>query len=431
MKLSFVNSCHMDFISIINISALINKLLFFLINVVGLQLILWAYAANRRTRPGRLFLAGVFYILLWIDIDFVSAQAGVLFPFEAAQNVALWAFRGVLALLAMFFAMFYSFSLNFPAANPLNELQRQKNNLNIALWTFLFIVSFTPLVIEEAALDPSLMVAVWIKAGPLFWFYAVSAALALALSFWEMSRNRRLADAQNRQKGRLIVLSAAVFGSFNLIFNIIGPALGELWGYIGFFAIFADYVIAILLGYIIYHAARDKLFGIKIILVEVFVGLMGASLLVMPIFVEFLWQQALLIVLFVLFCIFGYVLVQSTIKEYREKEMLEQKVAQRTQELERVRLNLEEMNAVLEVRVQARTKELEGLNQTLEEKVIERTNDLELKIKDLGIFQRITVGRELKMIELKEEIERLRARLGGDGKKQDDTVEKLPNSRSL
>jgi len=82
---------------------------------------------------------------------------------------------------------------------------------------------------------------------------------------------------------------------------------------------------------------REKLFGVKVILVEVFVGLMGASLLAMPVFLESLWQRALMLVLFVLFCVFGYVLVQSTIKELREKEELELKVAQRTEELERAK----------------------------------------------------------------------------------------------
>ncbi len=401
----------MDFIDIVNICALSNKLLFFLVNVIGLQLILWASAANRRTSSGRLFLAAVFFIVLWIDLDFMSSHAGIALASQAASTAALLGFRGVYALMAAFFTVLYVFALDFPAPNPLDQRSRRKKNVALAAGAFFFAASLSPLVAAEAVISQNVAIASWIVSGNLFWSYVLAAAAALGLSFWEISRRRRIADSQNRQKARLVVFAAALFGIFNLVFNIIGPALGELWGYIGFFAIFANYVIAVLLGYIVYTVARDQLFGIKIILVEGFVGLMGASLLVLPMFVGFLWQQALLITLFVLFCVFGYILVKSTIEEYREKEMLEMKVAQRTAELERAKANLEEMNTILEVRVRARTRELRELNRHLEDKITERTRDLELKIKDLEAFQKITVGRELKMIELKAEIEKLRARL--------------------
>ncbi len=404
----------MNFIDFVNLFALAAKLLFFLANVVGLQLMLWASAANWRTVFGRMFLAGVLFVLLWTNADFLSSHASVLFSSSAAAAAA-GGFRAVYVLMAVFFAAFYVFALNFPAANPLDAGRRRKSNFALALWAFLGVASFTPLVVREAVIGGAIPVAAWIVPGQLFWAYAVAAIASLVLSFWELSRNRRLADAQNRQKVGPVAISAGAFGIFNLIFNVFAPAGGEFWGYIGFFAMPANYVVAILLGYVVYRAVHDKLFGIKIILVEVFVGLMGASLLAMPIFLELLWQRALMLILFVLFCIFGYILVQSTVKELREKEALEMKVAQRTGELERAKMNLEELNAVLEIRVRARTRELELLNQTLEEKIVARTNDLESKIKDLETFQKITVGRELKMIELKEENARLRAQVPDSG----------------
>jgi PAS domain S-box-containing protein len=54
---------------------------------------------------------------------------------------------------------------------------------------------------------------------------------------------------------------------------------------------------------------------------------------------------------------------------------------------------------------------LKELQERLEEKVKERTKELQEKIDQLEIFQRLTVGRELKMIELKREIEKLKAQL--------------------
>lgn len=61
----------------------------------------------------------------------------------------------------------------------------------------------------------------------------------------------------------------------------------------------------------------------------------------------------------------------------------------------------------LEIKIQARTRELLILSQKLEEQVEERTRELRSKIAELERFNKLAVGRELKMIELKSKIREL------------------------
>lgn len=80
----------------------------------------------------------------------------------------------------------------------------------------------------------------------------------------------------------------------------------------------------------------------------------------------------------------------------------------KTEELEKARTQLEETKVVLEIRVRARTRELEEIANTLDEQVKKRTEELEDKMNDLKMFQTLSVDRELKMVELKKEIEKLK-----------------------
>lgn len=69
--------------------------------------------------------------------------------------------------------------------------------------------------------------------------------------------------------------------------------------------------------------------------------------------------------------------------------------------------DLKEAKTILEIKVQARTKELQELAERQEELVKQRTEELQEKLRDLERFEKLAVGRELKMIELKEKVKEL------------------------
>lgn len=81
--------------------------------------------------------------------------------------------------------------------------------------------------------------------------------------------------------------------------------------------------------------------------------------------------------------------------------ILEDKIEERTKELETERGSLEK-------KVLERTSELEALKKGLEDMVKERTQKLNDKLEELKKFNAIMIDRELKMIQLKKEIEELK-----------------------
>ena len=98
------------------------------------------------------------------------------------------------------------------------------------------------------------------------------------------------------------------------------------------------------------------------------------------------------------------------IKTKDEIEELANSFNRMAKKLEETQNVLKESAKILEIKVKARTQELEEERVSLEEKVKQRTKEFQEKLEELEKFHKFAVGRELKMIELKNEIKELKAK---------------------
>jgi len=111
------------------------------------------------------------------------------------------------------------------------------------------------------------------------------------------------------------------------------------------------------------------------------------------------------VLVIILIIVFGY----GWFANYSTEKLIKANFQER-----KLRIELGGEKKSLEIKVAVRTKELKELAVALDQRVKERTKDLQEKMKELEKFNRLAVGRELKMIELKKEIERLKEELGKD-----------------
>ncbi|MDD5750450.1 MAG: histidine kinase N-terminal 7TM domain-containing protein [Candidatus Pacebacteria bacterium] len=218
--------------------------------------------------------------------------------------------------------------------------------------------------------------------------YFVFLAGIFAFLIFTLAQGYRRAKGIQRKQVGYVLIGASLSVLSVAIANFIFPYLklyyltplfdspGSL-----FFAIFSFAAIS-----------RYRLLDIKVILTETLVIATGLVLLALP----FLMDTKELVIatsaILAVFCAFGYMLVKNAIKESRHKETLEKEVASRTKELEAAK-NL----------AMSRAKEAEKARKLAEE----RAEEINKRKEELERFYNLTVGRELKMIELKKKIGQL------------------------
>ena len=136
---------------------------------------------------------------------------------------------------------------------------------------------------------------------------------------------------------------------------LLGTGIGFLGGSTNYFLWYGVSIlpygnILVVLGVLLVALAILKyhLFEIRIILTELLVGAMAIILVVLPFLMPTFSLRILVAFIFFIFCVIGYLLVKATHKEIERREKIE-KLSQ----------ELNKLNQTLEQKVKQRTKELE------------------------------------------------------------------------
>ena len=235
----------------------------------------------------------------------------------------------------------------------------------------------------------------------------------LSLSLWNLFRAWKNKSDKEIRKDTILYLLLGI-SIFGLIFIDFLPIYG-----INIYPLFylTIPVYALIMAYVLIEKNPLASMITTDILVAVILTLLS-SLLVFP---ELEVGFATKALIFILISVLSFLVLKHTHQLNEQKASFEEKIKERTEELEDkshklgdAKKELESMNEILEAKVAARTRELQELNNSLERQVTERTRELkkkteqlEEKIKELEQFSDIFVNREEKMVELKERIREL------------------------
>jgi NADH:ubiquinone oxidoreductase subunit K len=121
-----------------------------------------------------------------------------------------------------------------------------------------------------------------------------------------------------------------------------------------------------------YAIVKNRLFDVKFIATELLILGMGLVLVIFPFLMTDLRFQIVSWTIFAIYCVIGYLLIKTSFKELQAKEILETEVEKRTKELQKA------------------YDEMKGQKEEIEK------------------WYSLTVGRELRMAELKKEINNLK-----------------------
>ncbi|MFA5742627.1 MAG: histidine kinase N-terminal 7TM domain-containing protein [Candidatus Paceibacterota bacterium] len=333
--------------------------------VLTLFIGIFVYFSNKKSRTSLTFLFFCLFAAIWMT--------GVLMTARPIST-----YIGNLGFGLSFFG------ICFLAADFMYFVQIFPEEKYLPKWINIFFISsmviiglmsvLTDLVADKVSYSNGVMINK--TYGPLYPVFAIVLLFGLLTSItFSVLKYKELKETIKKRQASYFLVG--IFLSFILtVFTNLMYPMFKLGSYevpqygplcFSFFIVFS--AVAIL---------RYRLFDIKIIMTEILVGAMGFVLLFLPFLMSTNILRILAITVFIVFCLIGYLLIKASLKEIKNSETLEQKVKERTGELEKSEKVAEEAKKVAE----------------------ERAAELER-------WYKLTIGREVRMAELKDKIKEL------------------------
>jgi signal transduction histidine kinase len=286
----------------------INKILILLVNTIGVWLALWVYFANPKAKLNKLFTLMIVLALSWITLCYLSGIS--------VSNLRLSIFLGKLAygITALFLIPFYFFFSSFMG----EEKKFPLLNIFVPLGgVFLFFLSVFTNLMAKFMVPAKFGVVPVLGDGKMVYFGIASFVALFIIGRLFIKYSKALKS--EKLKLQYFLIGISIFIIINFFFNVILPSYQG----IPYYYYLGNYSIIFLLGFTAYAIVKRELFGIKVVLTSLLIGLIGLVLALQILIAPNTLWRVINIIIFLLFCLFGYYLLRAVQQEEKRREEAE------------------------------------------------------------------------------------------------------------
>lgn len=291
----------------------LHQIIFFLITIIGLWLAFWVYISGKEKKINKYFFL---MVMVWIFGE--TTPYFVFRNIPLPESILFFLPKLTVASVFVFFIFFYFFSIHFLEEEKKFRILRKIVPFVAIIGTILSL--FTNLFQEKVEFTEKGMGLdlILTTEGKIIWLgFVIFLTVFIYIRFLKYFVEKK---SKERLKIQYFLVGLSLWIVINLISNVFFPLAFNTFKY----AYWGNYSIFLLFAFTAYAIVKRELFGIRVVLTTLLVGLISLLIFVDIIF---LTQEPLArffkALLLVMFLYFGYLLIKSVIREIQYREKLE------------------------------------------------------------------------------------------------------------
>jgi signal transduction histidine kinase len=283
------------------------KSIVILINTIGIWLGFWVWNSARKEKLNQWFGIMTFFILLWVSFAYLGYIA------KEVPQAIFWYRLNFGSVSLFLFSAYYFYVFYFL---KVRNIFLERLILSCSLLFFFFSI-FTDLIIKDAIIQEWGAEIIFGKLGVAFCISALF--IAVFVLYYGFTRYFLLSKEQ-KLKVQYFLVGIIIFVFLNIIFNVVYPS----FTYTVKYSRFADYSAILFLGFTAYAIVKRELFGIRVVLTTLFVGLIAVLMFLdTVVLTRGLSLQIIKGITLAIFLYFGYLLIKSVLLEIQRRQEIE------------------------------------------------------------------------------------------------------------